>query len=76
MALIIPIIAIPYMSPSMMGALRFVPVANLIVFSRDIMLNPGDFLPIVESLLLSVAYLVLFVWISSKMFSRETISSS
>ncbi|MGC8932044.1 MAG: ABC transporter permease [Candidatus Methanodesulfokora sp.] len=76
MALIIPIIAVPYMSPSMMGALRFVPVVNLIVFSRDIMLNPSDFLPIIESLLLSVAYLILFVWISSKMFSRETISPS
>lgn len=76
MALIIPIIAVPYMSPSMMGALRFLPVANLIVFSRDIMLNPGDLLPIAESLLLSVVYLVLFVWISSKMFSRETVSSS
>ncbi len=76
MVLILPIVAVPYMPPSMINSLAYVPVASIIVFVRDLLVNPSDLVPIATSLVFSVIYLVALLYISGKVFSRESLISS
>ncbi len=71
--LILPMIAIPYAPQGLYFILRVLPISSLAMFARDIIVNPGDVMPIVTSLASSVIYLVVFLWLSSKMFGRESV---
>ncbi len=71
--LILPMIAIPYAPQSIYSILRILPISSLAMFARDIIVNPGDIMPVTTSLASSIIYLVAFLWLSSKMFGRESV---
>ncbi len=76
MVLMLLIVAVPYMPPSMMNYLACVPVASIMVFVRDLLVNPSNLMPIAMSLVFSVIYLVMLLYVSGKVFSRESLISS
>ncbi len=71
--LILPMIAIPYAPQSLYSILRILPISSLAMFARDMIVNPGDLMPVVTSLVSSISYLIVFLWLSSKMFGRESV---
>lgn len=70
--LIIPMVAVPYSPASMYPLLRLLPVTSLAMFARDMILG-GDPLAIAVSLASSVAYLIMFLLMSARLFGRESV---
>jgi len=70
--LIIPMVAVPYSPASMHPLLRLLPVTSLAMFARDMILG-GDPLAIAVSLASSVAYLIMFLLMSARLFGRESV---
>ncbi len=71
--LVVPMIAIPYAPQSFHPILRALPISSLAMFARDMIVNPGDLGAIATSLTASILYLVVFLWLSAKMFGRESV---
>ncbi|MEM0037086.1 MAG: ABC transporter permease subunit [Candidatus Korarchaeum sp.] len=71
--LIIPMIVVPYSPASMYPILRLLPVTSLAMFARDMILGASDILAVTLSFASSVAYLILFLLISAKLFGRESV---
>lgn len=71
--LVLPMIAIPYAPQSLYPILRVLPVSSLAMFARDMIVYPEDFLAVTTSLTASLIHLVLFLWLSAKMFGRESV---
>lgn len=71
--LVLPMIAIPYAPQSLYPIIRILPISSLAMFARDMIVNPGDLFAVVISLAASLIYLMLFLWLSAKMFGRESV---
>ncbi len=73
LVLILPMVAIPYAPQSLYSILRVLPISSLAMFARDMIVNPGEVVAVITSLSASIAYLVVFLWLSAKMFGRESV---
>lgn len=71
--LIIPMMVVPYSPASMHPMLRLLPVTSLAMFARDMILGASDLLAVATSLSSSIAYLILFLLVSVKLFGRESV---
>ena len=71
--LVVPMVAIPYAPQSLHPVLRALPISSLAMFARDMIVNPGDLGAIATSLIASIFYLAVFLWLSAKMFGRESV---
>ncbi len=71
--LVVPMVAIPYAPQSLHPVLRALPISSLAMFARDMIVNPGDLGAIATSLVASIFYLAVFLWLSAKMFGRESV---
>ncbi len=71
--LVVPMVAIPYAPQSFHPVLRVLPISSLAMFARDMIVNPGDLGAIATSLIASILYLIVFLWLSAKMFGRESV---
>ena len=71
--LVVPMVAIPYAPQSLYPYLRLMPISSLAMFARDMIVNPGELTAVFTSLVVSLIYLMVFLWLSSKMFARESV---
>ncbi len=73
LVLVVPMIAIPYAPQSLYPVLRLLPVSSLAMFARDMIVNPGELGAVISSLAASILYLIAFLWLSARMFGRESV---
>lgn len=73
LVLILPMVAIPYAPQSLYSILRVLPISSLAMFARDMIVNPGEVAAVITSLSASIAYLIVFLLLSAKMFGRESV---
>ncbi len=71
--LVLPMVAVPYLPPPMMGPLRLAPVTSIAMLVRDLLVDPGNVAALVESFASSVIYLMLLLIVSAKLFGRESV---